>query len=742
MDPNAVYQRLSHSRKLPTPPQILIRLSERCAQPASFRTEAHWLIAQDPALTFGLLTSPRDVPHSAAALGGQRVSTMLRGMDPDIIRSMIIQASVRQTFQPGFPGMTSKISAFWRHSAGCALMARELAKALDYEAPDEAYFAGLLHDMGKLLLQINFSGIYEDPTLLPPSYHPVYGRQFELAQFGLSHDEIAARMLRQAGVDSLLADAIHFHHDTLPRIQNASPLVRIVFCANRLCIVEQGHPDADLEPIARICPLPVRRIETLVRDSREQLERLARDLGLAQKAFPLIDLGDLDVAEISGEEDLSIEALSGGAAPVAVAENKFEYLAYEVRDFALLYGVLGGFLSAYDRPAILDAIRRSVHLLFNVQESLLFLYDPAKDCLNGPVRGVNGEMGGVSEFYVDCRDRRTLLCRTLHETLLQDSFGYLGFGPGTIVDEQINRLMGTQGAIYLPLAVDEEKIGVLVLGVMAAQFQQLSGRFKLLKRFAQHAALCLRTESLRARHTAQLQSERLATAEKIARNVVREVNNPLGVMRNHLHLLEEKSALEGSAREDLDIISEQIGRVAQVMDQLAAFGDTEPAPGPGGAVILSELIPALVNDFRRSRSLALGVELRLDLDRGLPPVPVDGDTLKAVLRHLLSNAVEALGERGDVVIRTRKVGPAGRRPIGERRRASGRIEITIQDSGPGIPESIRPRLFEPYTTTKGGAHLGMGLSIVQNLIRLLGGHIICETDSQSGTIFRIILAYP
>jgi two-component system, cell cycle sensor histidine kinase and response regulator CckA len=67
----------------------------------------------------------------------------------------------------------------------------------------------------------------------------------------------------------------------------------------------------------------------------------------------------------------------------------------------------------------------------------------------------------------------------------------------------------------------------------------------------------------------------------------------------------------------------------------------------------------------------------------------------------------------------------------------GYVEIGISDSGPGIPEEIKTRLFEPFATTKAGSHSGLGLSIVHSIVKALNGTISCESEPGKGTTFRI-----
>lgn len=743
-----VFDRVSNVNTLPSPPQILIRFLETCGRNKYTSADLYDLVARDPALSTKLITL--GAPLKVTEMGGRDVPALLQSLDPELIRYVAVNASVQQTFEQDRQGFYRKLIPFWRHSLKCALLARGLAHYSAYESVDEAYFAGLLHDIGKLTLYTKFPDIYEERTFLPHPPQQMGDREFEQHHFGATHDEIGSWLIRQAGLDSFFADAIHYHHDLLFRIRDAAPLVKILYSANRLCVGVGLEMDVNVENVARLFSLPISRIDALLAECNEELEDLARDLDMDGEGARLDQQGTGPHAgqgterNRGGSTDAGIGLPAGSPAEPdtlsLTAQNKMAYLTYEVRDFSLLYGTLHNLLMAPSQEDIFEKVQHSIQILFGVKQSLIFLYNPKKDRLEGPARKVKGKVTTTEGFHIHCRGGRTLLSRTLNENMIRDSFGYLAHNQGTIIEEQIIRLMGTEGAICVPLTTQEEKIGVLVLGILENQFQRLSGQLKLLTIFADHTAGCLYMEELKTRHRAQLQMERLATAEKIARNVVREVNNPLGVMRNYLHILSQKLDPQDSGQGDIDKITAEIRRVARVMDQLSAFCEQRPGLSPSETVDIAELITSVVNGIRRESPLPLGVDLRFDLDADLPPLSTTAESLSAALKHLVINAVEAVGSSGDIVIRARRIGPQGSRPIGERRRATGNLEVAVQDNGPGIPEAIRGRLFEPYTTNKGGEHGGMGLSIVQNLIKQLKGHIICETDSQTGTTFRIILS--
>lgn len=117
-------------------------------------------------------------------------------------------------------------------------------------------------------------------------------------------------------------------------------------------------------------------------------------------------------------------------------------------------------------------------------------------------------------------------------------------------------------------------------------------------------------------------------------------------------------------------------------------------------------------------------------EHGLPPVRANADVIKQILTNLVRNAAEANQEGGTVVIRAERDGADGARTV----------RLVVEDNGPGVPEPVLGRLFEPFASTRGG-HRGLGLSIVFSLARRLGGDVRHESAGPSGGA-RFIVSLP
>jgi len=146
----------------------------------------------------------------------------------------------------------------------------------------------------------------------------------------------------------------------------------------------------------------------------------------------------------------------------------------------------------------------------------------------------------------------------------------------------------------------------------------------------------------------------------------------------------------------------------------------------------------LIGIFQKSLMLEPAINTHLELDPLLPAVMTDKNSMQQIFSNLFKNAAEAMPGGGNLYLCTRYVSSYIDDPISRAADSKpGHVKITIRDDGPGIPKAVKSNLFEPYVTSKGAEHAGLGLSIVYNTVKELKGTITCESDDKKGTIFQI-----
>lgn len=220
----------------------------------------------------------------------------------------------------------------------------------------------------------------------------------------------------------------------------------------------------------------------------------------------------------------------------------------------------------------------------------------------------------------------------------------------------------------------------------------------------------------------------------LASMLAHEIKNPLAGIRGAAQLIEPN--LAGEDRALARLIRDETDRIRDLVDQMEVFSDERP---PERKPVN---IHAVLEHVRAVTVAGLGrpITIKEDYDPSLPPVAGSRDQLVQVFMNLFKNAVEAIeggGEGGEIQLST-AFRPGVRLTIpasGER--VSLPLAVTIRDTGPGVPDDVRPHIFEPFVTTKPGGK-GLGLALVAKTVRDHGGIIECEPNER-GTTFRVLL---
>jgi PAS domain S-box-containing protein len=222
------------------------------------------------------------------------------------------------------------------------------------------------------------------------------------------------------------------------------------------------------------------------------------------------------------------------------------------------------------------------------------------------------------------------------------------------------------------------------------------------------------------------QREKLAALGSLLAGVAHELNNPLSVVVARAAILEERD--DPATREAASKIRTAAERCARIVRTFLAMArQQQPARVP---VAISEVVAAAL-DITGYALKTSGIEVALDLAEHSPPVLADADQLHQVFMNLIINAQQALQDQTP----PRKLSLTSRFDP-----SANAIRITVADNGPGIPEVVRNRIFEPYFTTKPmGAGTGVGLAVCLGIVEAHGGRITVQSSDGSGTVFIIVL---
>jgi signal transduction histidine kinase len=309
-------------------------------------------------------------------------------------------------------------------------------------------------------------------------------------------------------------------------------------------------------------------------------------------------------------------------------------------------------------------------------------------------------------------------------------------------DPTLTKLATEYGvAAAAPLRGEErEPIALLLVGAAkgTAQPRLLAALAAAVARSLRPAATAAALERLGRLDTEVQRIDRLAAVGGLLAEIVHEIRNPLVSVKTFLHLESERRELgpqdgerssppqnspDLESAEFRDVAIEELRRIERLLE---AVSQHARPPRAANAEAIGEVDAALhsVAQLAALRAVARGVTVAVESAEAIAPAAIAGDALRQVLLNLALNAIEATPRGGSVRIAARE-GDDG-------------VEIVVEDEGPGIPDELLTRLFEPFVSTKAQPS-GLGLAITQRLVEDVGGAITASSRETGGARFCVTL---
>jgi len=472
------FGRIETSRNLPTLPHILLKLIEVCNREPGTIKEISQVINKDASLSARFMRLVNSVYYGVP----NRVTSIDRALallGTNAIKNIAISASVYQAFSKAKDSSIFRLKRFWWHSLMCASLAKQIAGKTSYPAPDEAFLSGLLHDIGKLVLWVNFSKEYSE-ILQSHRGEPDLLLAGEM-RLGATHCEVGAWMINRWNLQSFMADAVLYHHEPVHRILDALPLVKIVFVANALCLEVIEDTDARFKTAEEVFEFTRSEVEELISLAEEEVKEVAESLGIEVEPP---DASDRSISEKDAERQ--------------------EDLVRAVRDISLLQGTLQNLLEAHGEESILKVIKQGLQVLFDAPSVLFLLYDRERGALVAKGTRGNRRHDLINGLAIPMQKEGSVLVRSLRDETILDALSY-STAPGlTIIDKQIIRFLEKDAMLCLPMVAHKARVGVIVIGIDERHVSHLRDQVKLLTMFANQAALALAADHLRQSETNRL----------------------------------------------------------------------------------------------------------------------------------------------------------------------------------------------------------------------------------------------
>ncbi|MFN3763567.1 MAG: cache domain-containing protein, partial [Anaerolineae bacterium] len=363
---------------------------------------------------------------------------------------------------------------------------------------------------------------------------------------------------------------------------------------------------------------------------------------------------------------------------------------------------IGTRLSQAVRQVVLEEGREYVGRAFVVKEWYITRYEPLRDHKGNVVGILNvGAREAAFRGLVQSFNQRVALIAVICILLA----GVIAVPIGYIITRPVSDLVEA----HRRLAAGDMTVRVRTYG---------NGELAMLGRSFNSMA-----ETLHRTQQELLHKEKLASLGQLAAGVAHELNNPLGTIMLFAGALHRELPPDDPRRSDLEMILKEANLAKKIVADLLNFARQQEVLVQD--TDLHALLDQSVESVRHQPAFAK-VEIVRNYDPRVRVIQADPAQLQQVFVNLLNNAAEAIEGPGTITITTRSL--------------DGQVEISIADTGCGIPEEYMDKLFTPFFTTKPpGKGTGLGLSIVYGIVKMHRGQITVQSQVGRGTTFTITL---
>lgn len=325
---------------------------------------------------------------------------------------------------------------------------------------------------------------------------------------------------------------------------------------------------------------------------------------------------------------------------------------------------------------------------------------------------LNGEYRPPVEAPINCKDGRTVL--------LEVRFSRLRIGADNIV-QATGRDITDRKRMETELSEKNEQLDAQNEELVAAN-EELRATEEELR--AANEELLATNQELHETQERLLRSEKLAVIGQLAGGVGHELRNPLGAIKSVAYYVRSKinkadlAYQEPKILEFLDIMDDEINTADKIIGDLLGFSRVgKPSVSPVN-------IDTVINKALAHSTIPKNVILRRNLDSHLPEIKIDVEQINQVMVNVITNAVQAMPDGGELNISTAP--------------GVNALVIEVSDSGCGIPPNNLDRIFDPLFTTKAKG-IGLGLAVCRSIIERHQGRIDVESQERKGTTFSIEL---
>jgi len=724
---------LSQIDSLPTLPAVATQLLEATTSETSSARQVIQLVESDQSL------SARILSMVSKANVGTPVRTVERAvvlLGFHAVRSLVLSIQIFETFSQRVEQSSTCFDrvGFWKHSLAVGCAAKMLAEAAPSRSevtvpnPEEAFVCGLLHDIGKVVLNACFVKSYDRVVARVEATRGCIS-DVEREVFGLDHTVAGQRLAAHWKLPEMIRECIWMHHQTpasTPARIRFPEHVRLVQIADRLAremrIGFSGNygPDRSLVAAAESAGFDKNALDKLCAGLPEVIEARAELIGLNRLT----------------SRDVYYEALAKTNAELArvnvslsTANRRLEQRSRCFEGLRTLNAKLG------NEPAHEDICRVASRV-----SEMVIDHGPAAVFAVSPGRSV---MVVAASNAVESEPRVEILPVSAAGDISAvtesgDGWQRVAAIPGGLLDRLMSSL-GRPPGWYWPVRHQHRFVGAMVIGNdrpvgLEESMSALADAFGAWLAGAESRVLSRHlSEDLAELNRRLVNSQEelararsLAMVGEMAAGAAHELNNPLAVISGRAQMLNRAEADEETRRVAL-LIAENAHRASAIVSELMEFA--KPSPPQIADFSIADLLGQVRREWLEKASLTDG-QFRLELSDEPPRILADASQIKTLFDEVIRNAIEALRDKPEplLIINCRS-------DI-----ADDRLVIAVEDNGCGMTPDVLEHATDPFFSRRpAGRGRGLGLSRAVRYAEINGGRIRLTSAAGQGTVVLVEL---
>jgi putative nucleotidyltransferase with HDIG domain len=711
---------LNHLDRLPALPGVVARLITVTSSEDSSARDVVSIIESDAALTAGILRLVRraDLGVRTQSMTVTKAVTLL-GMRT--VRNAALSSQFFETLslKSGDDAESKTRAGLWEHSLAVACAAELIAERIGgNELAGDAFVCGLLHDIGKIALDVCLPKSYAKAADYAQRRHACIS-EVETEVFGLDHTVAGKRLTTRWHLPQAVQECVWLHHqnpDDLPSTLGHAQLVRIVHLADNLVrklgIGFSGYQHVDaVEQLAAPLGLGQDAVDQVIHQLPERMKPIREVLGLGEPGEP---------AETPLSNDVQQRLIQSNAR--LSAENERLALGSKCLDAVARFTSL---VSENDLLGdVCAAAAETLAGMFEVESVLVYAQRGASRNVHAGLYSPSdiGRRAVVVEVDESLSEPTSSGSQKLWRSVTRSAAPpSLRAIPIEVVGIQAGVLLYRPDRPALPLQTNNSSWALLsrTIGLAIAWSGARSDSEAMTQELLDLNRRCREAESKLVRMRS------ISMVGEMAAGAAHELNNPLAVISGRAQM-ELDLAVEPERRRAMEIVVEQAKKASQIVLDLMKFAKPD-APTPK-RLPLQQVVRHALQHWKQPSVAPRGQFNIGNLD---PALTVFADTaqLQEIITNVIENALQACSSI------------AGRVQINSPSRASDEtVRIVVSDSGPGMSPEVLEHAFDPFFSHRpAGRGRGMGLTRAYRLAEINGGRLWIDSKPGTGTTVTIEL---